>query len=84
MGDGGESGNAFLSHEQGLRAIDPLNGFACRIRGLRRSYSGALHVRGHVGATQAANSRNVHEEARQLPSRLAVLVQEIRRVLSAG
>lgn len=48
------------------------------------SYSGALHVRGHVGATQAANSRNVHEEARQLPSRLAVLVQEIRRVLSAG
>ena len=55
-----------------------------RIRGLRRSYSGALHVRGHVGATQAANSRNVHEEARQLPSRLAALAQEIRRVLSAG
>jgi hypothetical protein len=26
----------------------------------------------------------VHEEARQLPSRLAALAQEIRRVLSAG
>jgi len=71
-----------------LRAIDPLTDLACRIRALRRSYSGALPVRGHCGAgqdrEQAASTRNVHEEARQLPSRLAALAQEIRRVLSAG